>query len=138
MIPDYAILHEYIYSLKYKAPYNPEALIMNDYKEDGNQENEVSLSVQAQESGIFYVDLIINIQGKAGRKKMFGMELIYRGVVFIKMPQPDEVISHYLNVEAPAELYSSAQDAILDITSYSGLQAIELDPIDFNSQAALQ
>jgi len=119
------ILGQYIKDLSFEnpgAPANPAA----------RPQIELGVDLQARrlDADRFEVELKLRVTAKTDERALFLLELVYVGLFAIQNA-PQEVLEHFLLIEAPHMIFPFARRVVADVIRDGGMPPLLIEPIDF-------
>ncbi|TVQ35922.1 MAG: protein-export chaperone SecB [Geminicoccaceae bacterium] len=125
--PRLSIVAQYVKDLSFENPRAPMGM-------QANERPEIQIKVDSRgrqmEAERFEVELIINVEAKAGGEPLFVCELTYGGL-FLIANVPQDAVQPVLMIECPRLLFPFARRVIADATRDGGFPPLMIDPIDF-------
>ncbi len=128
LVPQAAILAQYVKDLSFENPHAPQSLQMQ-----GQPRIEVNVNVNARAGGEDLYEVELRIQARALGEEdrvAFAVELVYAGL-FRLSGAPQEALEPFLIVEAPRILFPFARRVVADAVRDGGFPPLMLEPIDF-------
>ncbi|MFW5832966.1 MAG: protein-export chaperone SecB [Pseudomonadota bacterium] len=126
-VPRLSIVAQYVKDLSFENPRAPSGI-------QGNERPEIQIKVDSRarqiEAERFEVDLVVNVEAKAGGQSLFVCELTYGGL-FLIAGVPQDAVQPVLMIECPRLLFPFARRIIADATRDGGFPPLMIDPIDF-------
>lgn len=130
MKEDYVIVEEYNVALHFNVFEDPTNYI-SDKSINSTEKNELSLQIEFQSNGTFYVDLMLETSLFIENKEILYIDFIYRGVTVVNFSLNEEKIKEILNIHVPNKLYISMKRIVSYITKFSGFSKLKLKEINF-------
>ena len=124
-MPSIQVAAQYIKDLSFEnpgAPANPAA----------RPQIELGVDLQARrlDTDRFEVELKLRVTAKADERALFLLELLYVGLFAIQNA-PQEVLEHFLLIEAPHMIFPFARRVVADVIRDGGMPPLLIEPIDF-------
>lgn len=129
-LPPLAFIGQFTKDLSFEAPHVPEIL-----EDMAGRQPQISLEADVRHSRVndrtYCVDLSLSVKTAVGDKVAFLIELVYRGVVTVNVPE--EHLLPVLLVQVPTLLFPFAREIVCSVVMNSGFPPVMLAPIDFVS-----
>ena len=131
---DYIIVNKYVVNLNFNVYTSPTKFV-GEGNPLANQSHDLGFAVTFQEdTGLFYVDLILKSDISIMEEKLYTIDITYRGIVVINNKLDDDAVKECLYVSVPSALYKSLQFLVEDVTNHSGYAPILLDEYTFKKE----
>lgn len=132
--PVFGIEKIYVRDISLEAPNAPQIFLVNE-----NPQVNIELQNRATmiENGVFEAVITVTVTAKIQDKVAFLVEVAQAGVFRIQNV-PEQNISPILGITCPNILFPYAREAVSDLVTRAGFQAILLNPINFEALFAQQ